>query len=242
MVEAKNFPILVFETHADSRARWIRLLLAAGFSPVLASTREALIQGIVSGKFVAAMSKVSLRDPSFLLALRVFRERPELRHIQFLMVLEVAEEPLVLELIKSGFYNIVTRTQPDSVFFEKIGSIANRLGGSPDRRQHIRVPIMEYENAKLILSLPNARKITSLVRNISIGGVQVAFRERIFVRFSPGEVLTNCLLVFKNQDIGTDVSVITMLDKGLQLQFHQMDESRLNQIAKLVQERIQMEF
>lgn len=241
-METKNYPILLFETHADSRSRWIRLLLADGFAPVTVSTREALIQGVATGKFAAVMTRVSQRDPSLQQALKVFRDRIEFRHIQFLLVMEVAEQSLVLDLIKLGFYHLLTRSQPDSAFIEKLDAIASSLGGVNDRRQHVRINIMEYENAKLILNLPNARKVTSLIKNVSVGGLQVAFRERIFVRFAPNEILSNCLLVFKNLDMTTDVKVVSTMDKGLQLQFHQLDETRCNQIAHMIQERIQLEF
>jgi|GEM_PF-2594237 len=241
-VETKNFSVLVFETHADSRTRWIRLLLASGFAPVLVSTREALLEGVLSRKFNAVMTKVSLRDPALLQALRTFRERPEFRFVQFLLVLEVAEQDFVVELIKAGFYHIITRLQPDSAFVDKLEKIGTQLGGSPERRQHLRIQIPEYENAKLILNLANARKVTSLVKNISVGGVQVSFRERIFVRFAPNDILTNCLMVFKNLDMTTDVRVISTQEKGLQLQFHNLDELQQNSIAKLVQERVQLEF
>jgi hypothetical protein len=233
---------LVLETIPDARARWVRLLLASGFSPVVVETNEALVQNVLSGKFSSVLTRISGQDAGLLGALKVFRDRLEFRHIQFLLVLDIAEESLVLALIKSGFYHLVTRAQSDEIIIEKLNVIAKTLGVGPDRRQHVRVPIMDYENAKMILSLPNSRKLTAMIRNISIGGVQVAFRERIFVRFNQGEVLTDCLLVVKNLDLATDVTVVTTLDKGLQLQYYQLDEGRQNLIAKLVQERIQMTF
>lgn len=230
------------EAQDEYRARWVRILLANGFSPVVVNSREQLFQGIVSGKFLATLTRVGGEDSSTLQAMRAFRERPEFRQIQFLLVLESAEQSFVVELIKSGFYHLVARTQTDMAIQERLDKIASVLGSGPDRRQHVRVSIAEYENAKMILTLPNARKVTSLIRNISIGGLQVAFRERIFVRFAPGETMKDCLMVFKDLDLSCDVKVITMLDKGLQLQFHQLDESRLNQIARLIQERIQLGF
>jgi len=241
-VEVKSHPILVYEPQAATRARWVRLLLAAGFAPVLAETREQLVQNIASGRYPVVMVFLDHTDTTLLQAVRLFRERVEFRFIQFEIVLDTTEQNTVLELIKAGFYHIITRSQSDQVFLEKLTALTSHLNTSGDRRQHVRVQVMEYENAKLIINLTNARKITSIIKNISVGGIQVAFRERIFVRFYPNEVLTNCLLVFKNLDLTTDVKVISTFDKGLQLQFHGLDEPRYNQIAALVQERIQFDY
>lgn len=239
-MENKNIPILLLEAQEELRTRWVRILLANGFSPVVVSSLEQLLQGIITGKFLAIMTRISAEDTSTLDALRAFRERQEFRHIQFLLILESAEQKFVMELIKLGFYHLVGRSQPDLALQERLMKVAALLGGGPDRRQHVRIPVAEYENAKLILTLSNQRKVTSLIRNISIGGLQVGFRERIFVRFNSGEVMKDCLMVFKDLDLSCDVKVVTMLDKGLQLQFHMLDESRMNQIARFIQDRIQL--
>jgi hypothetical protein len=239
-VDTSNISILIYEVQEELRTRWVRVLLSYGFSPIFVSTKEALVQGIVSGKYQSVMSRVDSDDPSLLQALRAFRERPEFRHIQFLLILESTSQTFVMDLIKLGFHHLVGKNQPDQALQERLDKVATALGSGPDRRQFVRIPVAEYENAKLILTLPNQRKVTSLIRNISIGGIQVGFRERIFVRFNSGEIMRDCLMVFKDLDMSCDVKVVSMLDKGLQLQFHQLDETRLNLVARFIQDRIQL--
>ena len=123
-MEIANYSVLVFETNGDTRTRWIRLLLASGFAPFIVSSREELLEGVLSRKFSVVMTNLTSNDPALLLALRKFRERPEFRSIQFLLVLETAEQDFVVELIKAGFYHIITRTQSDVAFVDKIEKIA----------------------------------------------------------------------------------------------------------------------
>ena len=241
-MENKSYPILVFELDAETRSKWVRLLLAAGFAPVVANTREQFLQSLGSGKFPVALCCLAPEDSTLFQSLKFFREHAEFRWIQILLLLEVASQQFVLELIKAGFHHICTQAQPEQQKLEKLITLTKHLGGGPDRRQHLRLEVYEYENAKLIIALPNARKVTALVKNISIGGLQVAFRERLFVRLAPGDILTNCLMVFKNLDLTSDMKVVNMQDKGLALQFHQLDELRTTAIAQLIQERIQLEF
>jgi len=241
-VDAKTSPILIYHPDPVERSRLVRLALLACMAPLIVDSREALIQSILSRKFNVVGVFLDPNDSTLLQALRIFRERNEYRFIQFLIILGAVDRNQVNELIKCGFYNLLSLQQNDASFIEKMIGFLNAANGPSERRQHIRLNLMDYENAKLILNLSNARKVTTQVKNISVGGLGIAFRERLFIRFIVGEVLTDSVLVIKEMDMTVDVRIVGSSDKGLQLQFIDLAQAKTDHIAQFIQERIQYEF
>ncbi|NLB62672.1 MAG: PilZ domain-containing protein [Fibrobacter sp.] len=236
----KGIAVLVYDKAEERRPLWLRMLLSYGFAPSMMDNYAEFVKMVATRKYPLVACVVANIEEA--LTLKVFRERVEFRYIQIVLILEDARQETVLELIKMGFYNLLTLDQIGNPLIDKMTALTEHLAGAKERRQHVRVQIMAYENARVVLTLSNQRKVTSIVKNLSLGGLQISFRDRVFVRFSVGEVFRSSLVVFKDMDFTTDLEVVAVHNKGLQLKFVNLSEEQNNKVAALIYERLYFGF
>lgn len=231
--------ILVYEPDADLRTVITNTLILNGFYPKVVQDPRDLIPELQRGIFRLMVSSVPEEQDSMLQLLRQLRSKPEFRFLQVALYLEKAEQRFVMDLIASGFTMFMVKPFLATPFMEKLNGFVQNIPGIPDKRQHVRITLAEYENARIVLTTAQGRKITAHLVNISAGGVNVEFSgERMFQRINVNDVMAHALIVMKHLDLFVDLKVMNVRESGFGAKFINLDDAQLRALCQFLHERI----